>query len=238
MLFRNRVDAGRRLAEQLQEYARHDVVVVGLPRGGVPVAFEVASALGAPLDVIMVRKLGVPFQRELAMGAVGEGGVRVINDDLVHQARVTAQELSSIEGRERAEMDRRATRYRGSRPPVPLAGRIVVIVDDGVATGSTARAACAVARAQGARRVVLAVPVAPTDEVAGLLDCADAVVCVEAIGEQFVAVGQSYADFAPVRDAEVADLLDRAAHRGAFETLSPVAAEAEPATPSRTSNQG
>jgi len=127
-----------------------DVVVVGLPRGGVPVAAEVARALEAPLDVIVVRKLGVPFQPELGMGAIGEEGVRVINDDIVHLAGVTDGELEVVEARERAELDRRARRFRGERARIPLSGRVVVVVDDGIATGSTARAACEVARGAGA----------------------------------------------------------------------------------------
>lgn len=163
MLFINRVDAGRRLGERLQHLRGDNVVVVGLPRGGVPVASEVARVLGAPLDVIVVRKLGVPFQPELGMGAIGEGGVRVLNEALVGSAGVTPDELAAVERRERAELDRRIRRYRGGRLGVSLAGRTVVIIDDGIATGSTARAACRVVRAQGAARVVLAVPVAPRD---------------------------------------------------------------------------
>ena len=165
MPFVDRRDAGRRLAERLMSLRGEDAVVLGLPRGGVPVAFEVARALGAPLDVILVRKLGVPFQPELAMGAIGEGGARVVNDEVLRRAGVTPSELAEVEHREQAELDRRARRYRGGRPPVGLTGRTAVVVDDGIATGSTARAACLVARAQGAARVVLAVPVAPASTV-------------------------------------------------------------------------
>ena len=161
MVFADRADAGRRLAARLQDLRDKRVVVLGLPRGGVPVAFEVARALGAPLDVIVVRKLGVPFQPELAMGAIGEDGVRVINREVVRAAAVSAGELAAVEARERAELERRARRFRGGRPRQPLDGRVAVVVDDGIATGSTARAACQVARVQGAARVVLAVPVAP-----------------------------------------------------------------------------
>jgi len=211
VLFRNRVDAGRRLAARLG-HVTGDVVVVGLPRGGVPVAAEVATALGAPLDVIVVRKLGVPSQPELAMGAVGENGVRVINEDLVAEARVTADELRTLEAREQAEVVRRADRLRAGRARVPLAGRAVVAVDDGLATGSTARAACEVVRAQGAGRVVLAVPVAPRDWTVRLAGVADEFIAVDT-PERFLSVGQFYADFTQTTDAEVVDCLDGAAHR-------------------------
>lgn len=160
-VFADRVDAGRYLARRLRHLRGEDVVVVGLPRGGVPVAAEVARALQAPLDVIVVRKLGVPFEPELATGAIGEGGVRVINGDVTRAVGVTAEQVARVEIFERAELQRRAQRFRAGREPVPLADRVVVIVDDGVATGSTAHAACQVARVQGAARVVLAVPVAP-----------------------------------------------------------------------------
>jgi putative phosphoribosyl transferase len=163
MFFADRLDAGRRLAARLQHLRTEPVVVLGLPRGGVPVASEVAKALAAPLDVIVVRKLGVPFQPELGMGAIGEDGVRIINDKVVRMAGVSESALAAVEVRERAELERRARRFRGDRHRVPLQRRTAVIVDDGIATGSTARAACRVARAQGADRVVLAIPVAPPD---------------------------------------------------------------------------
>jgi putative phosphoribosyl transferase len=150
VLFTDRLDAGRRLAARL-EYLKDEDVVVGLPRGGVPVAAEVAEALGAPLDVCLVRKLGVPFQPELGTGAIGEDGVRVINDEVVRATGVTSEELAQVEHRERAVLERRGRRYRGDREPVGLVGRtVVVVVDDGVATGSTARAACRIARAERA----------------------------------------------------------------------------------------
>lgn len=216
MRFADRVDAGRHLARALTSYASRNVVVVGLPRGGVPVAFEVARALGAPLDVIVVRKLGVPFQPEVGMGAVGESGARVINADVVRLAEVSDQELAEIERRERAEVQRRAERFRGDRPPVPLAGRTVIIVDDGIATGSTARAACQVARARGAVEVILAVPVGPRGVEQRLRPDADTVICLSS-PDEFYAVGQFYADFTQTSDEQVAELLRRAAHGPAAE---------------------
>ena len=212
MVFADRVEAGRRLAAKLQDLRGAPVVVVGLPRGGVPVAFEVAMALDAPLDVIVVRKLGVPFQPELGMGAIGEGGVRVVNEEVVRLARVSEDEVATVEARERSELERRARRFRGDRPPVSLAGRTVVVVDDGIATGSTARAACQVARAQGAARVVLAVPVAPpgwTEQIGG---DADEFVCLDT-PHRFFSIGQFYADFSQTSDAEVVACLERATHR-------------------------
>ena len=209
MSFRNRTEAGRRLAERLTDLRGQPVVVLGLPRGGVPVAFEVARALGAPLDVIVVRKLGVPWQPELAMGAIGEDGVRVINDDVVRITGVSEREFARVEARERAELEGRALRFRGDRPRMPLEGRIVVIVDDGIATGSTARAACHVARAHGATRVVLAVPVAPADWRSRFAGDADELIALET-PEPFFAVGQVYADFSQTTDTEVLECLERA----------------------------
>ncbi|HLI14682.1 MAG TPA: phosphoribosyltransferase family protein [Acidimicrobiales bacterium] len=208
MAFRDRRDAGRRLAEALRRFAGADIVVLGLPRGGVPVAFEVAQALAAPLDVLVVRKLGVPFQPELAMGAIGEG-VRVLNDAVLRSADVREPELEAVERRERAELERRAQRYRAGRPPLELAGRTVIVVDDGIATGSTARAACQVVRAKGAARVVLAVPVAPSSSLASLAGEADEVVCLEQPA-WFSAVGAYYRDFTQATDEEVVGLLEQA----------------------------
>jgi putative phosphoribosyl transferase len=210
-LFRDRREAGQRLAGDLVKFADRDVVVVGLPRGGVPVAAEVARHLGAPLDVIVVRKLGVPFQPELGMGAIGEGGVRVIDREMVSAAGVSSGELARVEARERKEVERRAFRLRGDRPRAPLAGHTVIIVDDGIATGGTARAAVHVARAQGATRVVLAVPVAPPDTVRALRRDADEVVCLYTPAP-FVAVGRWYEDFDQVSAADVIDLLTAARH--------------------------
>lgn len=178
------------------------MVVVGLPRGGVPVAAEVARALDAPLDVIVVRKLGVPFQPELGMGALGEDGVEVLNRNVIAMAGVTDREFAAVEARESAELRRRAERFRVGRERVPLTGRIVVVVDDGVATGSTARAACEVVRAHGAARVVLAVPVAPADWTRRLADAADELVCVTT-PTPFFGIGQFYDDFSQTTDDEV-----------------------------------
>ena len=212
MPFANRADAGRRLAQRLLHLRGQDVVVLGLPRGGVPVAYEVALALEAPLDVILVRKLGVPSQRELAMGAIGEGGVRIINNEVVHAARVTDTELATVTAREEVELDRRVHRFRGDRPRVALAGRTAIVIDDGIATGSTARAACQVARLQGAERVVLAVPVAPPGALGELADLADDLVALET-PSSLIAIGQWYADFAQTPDETVVELIGQAAAR-------------------------
>jgi putative phosphoribosyl transferase len=213
-LFADRDDAGERLAEVLAAVpALHgsDVVVLGLPRGGVPVAFHVARALGAPLDVIVVRKLGVPGHSEYAMGAIGEDGVRILDDEVVRGLGVREREIALVERAERAELDRRLRRFRGDRAQVPLTGKTAIVVDDGVATGSTARAACRVARAHGATRVVMAVPVAPPGWEEGFASDADATVAV-ATPEPFRAVGQWYVNFDQTTDDEVASLLRRAAH--------------------------
>jgi putative phosphoribosyl transferase len=210
MPFADRTEAGRRLAQRLDHLRDEDVVVCGLPRGGVPVAYEIAKALNAPLDVIVVRKLGVPLQPELAMGAIGEDGVRVTNPEVLRQARVDAVELAAVESAETAELERRIARLRGGHKRLPLAGRTVIIVDDGVATGSTARAACQVARAHGAARIVLAVPIAPRGTQPAMADVADEVLCLETPA-QLWSIGQWYEDFTQVSDAEVIDLLDRAA---------------------------
>ncbi|OCB20009.1 phosphoribosyl transferase [Mycobacterium malmoense] len=207
--FDDRVDAGRQLAKSLASLRGQDVVVLGLPRGGVPVAFEVAKALRAPLDVLVVRKLGVPFQPELAFGAIGEGGVRVINDAVVREADLSADDIAAVEAKQRAELARRSEMFRSGHERIALAGRTAVIVDDGVATGATARAACQVARAQGASRVVLAVPIGGRDVFARFAGYADEVVCLHT-PEFFFAVGQGYRNFAQISDGEVVRLLDRA----------------------------
>ena len=209
MTFANRADAGRRLAGRLAAVPREHLVVLGLPRGGVPVAFEVANALGAPLDVIVVRKLGVPFQPELAMGAVGEGDVRIVNNEVVRRAGVNASEFAAVEARERQELARRAARFRGRRERVSLVGCTALIVDDGIATGSTVRAACQVARAQGAARVILAAPIAPPSAIEPLRRVADEVIVLQS-PESFGAIGQFYDDFSQTSDEEVVRLLERA----------------------------
>lgn len=207
MRFADRAEAGRLLAERLgSRRDLGDVVVLGLPRGGVVVAAEVAAALAAPLDVIVVRKLGAPWQPELAMGAVGEGGVRVLDPDV--SARVTPQQIEQVERAERAEVSARVARLRGGRPMRELAGRTALIVDDGIATGSTARAACQVARAHGAARVVLAVPVAPQGVQAQFAGLADEVIALDA-PYAFCAVGAFYVDFRQTTDEEVGRLLER-----------------------------
>lgn len=210
-IFEDRVDAGRQLGRRLAELRGQDIVVLGLPRGGVPVAFEVAAALDAPLDVIVVRKLGLPYQPELAMGAIGEGGAKVLDEEVLAHARVSGEELQAVEERERGVLENRVVLFRKGRTRHDLTGRIAVIVDDGIATGSTARVACRVVRKQGAARVILAVPVAPAETLADLTE-PDEVVCL-ATPRQFTAVGYHYRDFSPTDDDEVLRLLDLAAKR-------------------------
>ncbi|BCK72718.1 putative phosphoribosyl transferase [Streptomyces libani subsp. rufus] len=210
MLFTDRADAGHRLAEALQHLEGEEPVVLGLPRGGVPVAFQVALALKAPLDVIVVRKLGVPYQRELGFGAIGEGGVRVISDDIVRRGRLGQADLASVEHAEAAELARQAERFRAGRPRLSLEGRTAIVVDDGIATGATAAAACQVVRAQGAARVVLAVPVAPPDAAERLRTSTDEFVCLST-PFAFSAVGEWYRDFSQTPDDEVVALLAQAA---------------------------
>ena len=206
MLFADRRSAGDHLAATLQRFNGQDVVVLGLPRGGVPVASIVAEELDAPLDVIVVRKLGLPSHPELAMGAIGEGGVRIVNEEVVQAAGITAAEFASVEAREREELVRQSQLFRGGRSRVDIAGKTAIIVDDGIATGSTAWAACKVARALGAARVVLATPVGARQAVDELRGVADDVVCLET-PEPFHAVGQWYQDFSATSDAEVQALV-------------------------------
>ncbi|MCC5954168.1 MAG: phosphoribosyltransferase [Acidimicrobiia bacterium] len=206
--FADRHHAGVALARRLEHLRDEPVVVLALPRGGVPVARPAADHLGAPLDVLLVRKLGLPEQPELAMGAIGEDGVLVLNDDVLSRAGVDRGQLDAVIAAESAELARRAARYRGGRAPAHVQGRTAVVVDDGVATGATARAACQVARARHAGRVVLAVPVAPPDVVAAFADVADEVVTV-AQPEPFHAIGLFYDDFTQTTDEEVVALLTR-----------------------------
>lgn len=207
MIFRDRSDAGTRLAEACRPIRgtvtdpARELMVLGIPRGGVPVAVPVAVALGCPLDVIVVRKLGLPRNQEVAMGAIGEG-VRILDDAIIADEGVTPAQLAAVEATERAELARRQERFRGGRRKLAIAGRTVLVVDDGIATGSTARAACAVVRARGARRVVLAVPVAPPRwSVTPGVD-ADELICV-ARPAGFFAIGQWYTDFRQTTDDEV-----------------------------------
>jgi putative phosphoribosyl transferase len=227
-VFADRREAGQRLARKLASFhGRDDVVVLGLPRGGVPVAFEVARALGAPLDVIVVRKLGLPGQPEFAMGALGEGGFWYLDEGLLARARVSRSQVQGVLARERDVLERRLESLRSGRPPLDLSGKVAIVVDDGLATGATARVACRIARHLGAAEVILAVPVAPPealDEMEGGPDGADRVVCV-ATPSPFYAVGQHYVDFAPVPDAEVVRLIDEAAARQPAHASAPVSGE-------------
>jgi len=203
--FADRADAGRRLAHRLAPLALTDVVVLGLPRGGVPVAFEVARALAAPLDVIVVRKLGVPSRPELAMGAIGEDGSEVLDRAVVAQAGVTNEEVREVENRERDELEARVRRLRAGREPPDLTGRTALVVDDGIATGATVRVACRVARGWGASQVVVAAPVAPPSTLDELTGADDVVVL--RTPEPFSSVGLWYRDFSAVSDREVEALL-------------------------------
>lgn len=210
-MFRDREDAGRRLARHLRDTGVTASIVSGLPRGGVPVAAEVAATLGLPLDAIVVRKLGLPAQPEVAMGAIGEDGVRIVDTDLMRRAGVTPGELAAVERREREVLERRVAMLRGGEPANDLSGKTVLIVDDGIATGATASAACLVARKRGAQRVVLAAPVGGRDAVSRV-NGADDVICLEQPSE-FQAVGQYYRDFTPTTDADVVRLLEDARAR-------------------------
>jgi predicted phosphoribosyltransferase len=211
MLFRDRTEAGRRLAAELAAYAgRPDVLVLALPRGGVPVAFEVARALHAPLDVFLVRKLGVPGHEELAMGAIATGGVRVMNSDVVRALHIPEEAIEAVAAEEQQELERRERLYRDDRPAPEVHGRTVILVDDGLATGSSMRAAVAALRYLRPARIVVAVPVAAPDTCTELQAEVDDVVCVRT-PEPFYGVGLWYDDFSQTTDAEVHALLERAA---------------------------
>lgn len=207
MLFHDRRDAGRALARALAHYAgRPDVIVLALPRGGVPVGVEVASALGAPLDIFLVRKLGFPGNEEYAMGAIASGGVRVVNEALLREIGVPPNAVERAVQHEERELRRRERIYRGDLPAVGLAGKTAIVVDDGLATGSSMRAAVKAVRELGARRIVAAVPVGPADTVRELARLADEVVCVSS-PEPFLAVGRFYESFDQTTDQEVLELL-------------------------------
>ncbi|MHB1295079.1 MAG: phosphoribosyltransferase [Anaerolineae bacterium] len=208
--FRDREDAGRQLAEALAEYAgQENVLVLGLPRGGVPVAYQVAVRLGAPLDVFLVRKLGVPGHEELALGAIASGGIRVLNRDVVRMLSIPDALIETIAAREQEELARREAAYRGGRVPLEVRGRTVIVIDDGLATGASMRAAIMALRSQNPAHIVMAVPTASVDVCRTFEREADAVVCLDT-PEPFYAVGGSYVFFDQVSDAEVRALLARA----------------------------
>jgi predicted phosphoribosyltransferase len=212
--FANREEAGRLLAEKLEKYAgRTDVVVLGLPRGGVPVAYEVAQRLGVSLDVFVVRKLGVPGFEELAVGAIASGGVRVLNEDIMRSLPNADQLIESVTEKETVELERREQTYRDGRPAPELRDRVVILVDDGLATGATMRAAVTALRQRGVAKIVVAAPVGAPDTCRELEQEADETICATA-PEFFQAVGQYYEDFSQTSDEEVRELLARAARRG------------------------
>ena len=204
MPFRNRADAGRKLAAALAAYKDERPVVLALPRGGVPVAAEVAAALDAPLDLVLVRKLGVPFQPDLAMGAVVDGTAPIVvrNEDVIRLTGVSEEDIEAVCAEELAEIERRRGRYLGTRARVDIAGRVAIVVDDGIATGATTRAALRALRLRGPKKLILAVPVAPTETLAAMREEADDVVCLEDYAD-FGAIGFFYADFRQVSDNEV-----------------------------------
>ena len=212
MYFRNRIEAGQVLARRLQQYKNQpDVLILGLPRGGVPVAYEIARELNAPLDVFIVRKLGVPGHEELGMGAIATGGVRILHEGIIREIGISPQTIEAVSAREQAELDRRERLYRGDRPAPTIESRTVVIVDDGLATGSTMKAAIQAVRQQSPRQVIVAVPTAPSETCEQLKESADHVVCA-LTPEPFFSVGGSYADFTQITDEEVRDLIASAAN--------------------------
>lgn len=213
--FRDRVEAGQALAEALQAYrGREDVLVLGLPRGGVPVAYEVATALGAPLDIVLVHKLGTPGQEELAMGAISSGGIRVLNEYVVEHLGIDEATVEAAAEKELVELNRRERAFRGDRPAPPVAGRCVILVDDGLATGSTMKAAVQAISQLGPAEVVVAVPVAPPETVAEFRRLVHRVVCLAA-PEHFLSISRWYQSFPQTPDSQVRDLLERAQRRGA-----------------------
>jgi putative phosphoribosyl transferase len=209
--FKNRSEAGQLLGGRLGYLASERPVVLGLPRGGVPVAFEVAQALASPLDVLVVRKLGVPFQPELAFGAIGEDDAQVLNEQLVQRLGLSRETIAQVVRHERAELIRRVELYRGKRTALALIGRTVVIVDDGLATGATARVAVEVARARGAKRIIVAVPVSPREAVTELGTLADEMISLH-VPTQVQAVGEWYEDFNQTTDDDVTSLLRKSSN--------------------------
>ncbi|MGV2829242.1 phosphoribosyltransferase [Myxosarcina sp. GI1(2024)] len=213
MLFRDRTDAGRQLAKKLMVYADHnDILVLGLPRGGVAVAFEVAQALNAPLDVLLVRKLGVPGNEELAMGAIASGGIQIINDELVARLNLNQQAIARVVASEEKELLRRERVYRANRPPLAVNERTVILVDDGLATGATMNAAVTAIKQQNPKQVIAAVAVAAPETCDKTLIKADRIICVKT-PKPFFAVGLWYRNFPPTTDEEIVELLERAASK-------------------------
>jgi putative phosphoribosyl transferase len=213
MIFKNRTDAGQKLAARLTRYAnRGDVLVLALPRGGVPVAYEVAKELKAPLDIFLVRKVGVPGYEELAMGAIAEGGVRVVNEELVNYLGIPDDVIEGIAAVEQRELERRARAYRDGRPPPDAKDRIVILIDDGLATGSTMRAAAAALRPQKPKRIVVAVPVSSPETCDEFRSEVDEIVCA-VTPQHFQGVGRWYEDFSQTSDEEVRELLKKATHQ-------------------------
>jgi putative phosphoribosyl transferase len=209
MLFRDRTEAGRLLADRLSAYANYpDAMVLALPRGGVPVAFEIAEALNLPLDIVVVRKLGLPGHEEFAMGAIASGGARVLNQDLIHQLSLSDEIIEHIVAGEQRELERRERTYRGQRPVLDVRDHIVIIVDDGLATGSSMRAAIAALRQKRPAKLIVAVPVGARMTCSELEALADEVICLE-MPENFSAVGLWYRDFSQITDEEVNNLLER-----------------------------
>ena len=208
--FRNRIDAARRLAAALEQYATSpNLLVLALPRGGLPVGYEIARAINAPLDVMLVRKLGVPGHEELAMGAIASGGIRILSEDIIAAFAIPERVIATVAANEEAELERRERTYRGHQPPPLIRGRTIILVDDGLATGSTMRAAAAALRSQQPERLIVAVPIAPAETCAALSREVDEVYCLMT-PEPFFSVGTWYEDFSQVTDEEVRSLLEAA----------------------------
>jgi putative phosphoribosyl transferase len=219
-MFSNRSDAGRLLAQYLTQYSgRDDVVVLGIPRGGVPVAFEVATKLHAPLDILLVRKIGAPEQKEFAIGAVASGGVRILNQELIEKLRIPREHLTIMIAAQEAELHRREQLYRGAAPHIPVRGKTVILVDDGIATGSSMLAALSALRSLAPARIVVATPVSARDAADQIEPLADEFICLLK-PRNFFAIGEFYEDFAPTQDADVRTLLQRAANSTAAQPNS------------------